>query len=136
MTHLGDLISAYLDGETTSAETARVVSHIESCERCRAEMADVHAARGALRSLPVLEVPDGVFENIGLAPSVVPLRRRPVTWVAAAAAAVLIVVASASLATPDAIGVTLYDVSLNHGQQQLTDPGIAPKLAILSGAEQ
>jgi len=136
MIHLGELISAYLDGETSSEETARVISHIETCDRCRNEMSDVHAARGALRSLPVLEVPEVLFENLGLSTTVVPMRRRPVTWIAAAAAAILIAVTSASLATPDAIGVTLYDVSLNHGQQQLSDPGIAPKLAILSGAEQ
>ncbi len=136
MIHLSELISAYLDGETSGSETARVIAHLQACERCRAELSDVHAGRSALRSLPVLEMPAGLFEDLGVASTVVPMRRRPVTWVAAAAAAIVIFITTATLATPDSIGVTLNDVSMNHEQQQLMDPGIAPKLAIFTGIEQ
>lgn len=135
MTHVGELLSAYLDGETTEQETNRVVSHLESCDRCRDEMVDVHAARAALRALPVLELPAGLLENIGITDNVVPLRRRPITWVAAAAAAILIFVTTATLTAPDAIGVTLDDLSFYHEQQQQIDPGIAPNMGLLGAAQ-
>lgn len=135
MSHLGELLSAYLDGETTAEETSRVVAHLASCDRCSGEMSDIHTARGALRSLPVLEVPSGIFEGLGLTDTVIPMRRRPLTWVAAAAAAILIFVATATLTAPDAIGVTLNDLSFYHEQQQQIDPGIAPSMGLLGAAQ-
>lgn len=135
MIHLGELLSAYLDGETTADETKRVVAHLASCDRCSDEMSDIHAARGALRSLPVLDMPADVFERLGVSPTVVPIRKRPLTWVAAAAAAILIFVATATLTAPDAIGVTLNDLSFYHEQQQQIDPGIAPSMGLLGAAQ-
>lgn len=133
MTHLGELISAYLDGEASPDEADRVVEHVASCERCRNEMADVHLARNAVRGLPIVEVPEGLFDT-GVDADVIPLHRRTMAWVAAAAAAVLIFVVSASIAAPDAIGVTLSDLSRYHNQQQQIDPGIAPHIGISAGA--
>lgn len=126
--HLGELASAYLDGETSAAESLMVVEHLADCERCRLEMADLHAARSALRSLPVLELPVGLLAGVGPPAEVVPLRRRPLSWVAAAAAAIIVFVAAATASAPDVVGITLDDVSLQYQQQQLHDPVITQNL--------
>lgn len=126
MTHLGALASAYLDGEVTIAESERVRRHLEECEACRAEMADLHAARSALRTLPTLEVPVAVFAELGLYDDVVPLRRRAVTWVAAAAAAAALFVGAATLTAPDPVDVHLEDVAQLHVSQSQLSPRLAP----------
>jgi len=135
--HVGELASAYLDGETTAEESARVVTHLERCEACRSEMADLHAARSALRALPILELPVTVMADLGLLPDVIPLRRRPVVWAAAAAAAVAIFVGGATLAAPTTVGIPLNDVSNQYEQQVRIDPGLTTPVGVLTerGAE-
>lgn len=51
------LFSAYLDGELLPGELERVVTHLDSCERCVAAFHAVKVARTAVRLLPVLEPP-------------------------------------------------------------------------------
>ena len=51
MTHLGEQISALIDGELTGAELDRANAHLAGCERCRAEAAwerQIKRAVGAL----------------------------------------------------------------------------------------
>ena len=118
MTHLGDLLSAYLDGETTRAEAETVVSHLETCERCRLEMEDVHAARSSLRALPILELPSSVLDAVDghRVAEVVPLRRRPVRMAAAAAAAVVVLfVGLATLFAPEPASLTVDDINNEFG---------------------
>lgn len=118
MTHLGDLLSAYLDGETSREEARTVISHLETCERCRLEMEDVHLARSAIRALPTLELPASVLQGAGAErdPVVVPLRRRPVRWAAAAAAAVVVVFVSlATLFAPEPTSLTVDDITNQFG---------------------
>jgi len=98
MTHHHQLLSAFLDGETTDDEAAEVVRHLESCGPCRVELEDLASARAAVRGLPLLELPDG----IGPAPDrvVVRMRRRRVAGVAVATvAAVVTVVVGLTYAT-------------------------------------
>ena len=51
MTHLGEQISALIDGELTGAELDRANAHLAACERCRAEAAEMRQLKRALRAL-------------------------------------------------------------------------------------
>jgi anti-sigma factor RsiW len=51
MTHLGDRLSALIDGELDGAERDRAYAHLAGCERCRAEAADLRALKKKLRTL-------------------------------------------------------------------------------------
>lgn len=116
--HTGELASAYLDGETTAAESERLRAHLDGCEACRNEVADIHMARSALRALPTLEMPAELIADLGFMADVISLRRRPPVWIAAAAAALILFVTFAALATtPKAVGVPLMDVSKVYQQQ-------------------
>lgn len=57
MSHLGDLLSAYLDGELNPAERERVAGHLQGCDVCRQDLEDAADGRTAVRSLPTLELP-------------------------------------------------------------------------------
>ncbi len=131
MNHVGELASAYLDGETTPEEAVRLVSHLADCEVCQREMEDLHAARSVLRSLPVLDLPGVIRIDLGLVPDVVPLRRRPLAWAGAAAAVVVIFVAAATAAAPDTVGMSLFEVSNQYEQQTLVDGGVTPMVGIV-----
>lgn len=85
MTHRPELLSAVLDGEVTDAETAWVSQHLESCGVCRAELDDLAEARAAVRSLPLLDLPDELDPAAG---RVVEGRWRRMSAVAVAVAAV------------------------------------------------
>lgn len=86
MTHLGELLSAYLDGELAGDEHNRVTTHLAVCTGCQEDLAGLHQARAAVRGLPILEAPGWVGPTaVAEAPS-----RHPVAWVAAVAAAVLV----------------------------------------------
>ena len=51
MSHLGDLLSALVDGELDGAERDRAHAHLAGCERCRAEAAELRALKRKLREL-------------------------------------------------------------------------------------
>jgi anti-sigma factor RsiW len=51
VTHLGEQISALVDGELTGAELDRANAHLAACERCRAEAAAERQLKRALRAL-------------------------------------------------------------------------------------
>ena len=51
MTHLGDQISALIDGELTGADLDRANAHLAACERCCAEAAEMRQLKRALRAL-------------------------------------------------------------------------------------
>ena len=57
-THPGEQLSAYLDGQLTTAEHDFVISHLDFCTDCRLELHELDAARTAIRSLPGLEPPE------------------------------------------------------------------------------
>ncbi len=58
MTHRPELLSAMLDGELTETETQRVSDHLAVCGHCKNELEDLSGARAAVRSLPMLDVPE------------------------------------------------------------------------------
>ena len=57
-THLGEQLSAYLDGQLDTTEHDFVISHLDFCTDCRLELHELDSARTAIRSLPGLEAPE------------------------------------------------------------------------------
>jgi len=57
-THLGEQLSAYLDGQLDTSEHDFVISHLDFCTDCRLELHELDSARTAIRSLPGLEPPE------------------------------------------------------------------------------
>jgi anti-sigma factor RsiW len=51
MSHLGDRISALIDGELTGAELDRANAHLASCDQCRGEAASLRVLQRELRAL-------------------------------------------------------------------------------------
>jgi len=51
MSHLGDRLSALVDGELAGAERDRAYAHLAGCAPCRAEAAQLRALKQKLRSL-------------------------------------------------------------------------------------
>ena len=51
MTHLGDRLSALVDGELDGADRDRAYAHLAGCEQCRAEAAELRALKKKLRTL-------------------------------------------------------------------------------------
>jgi anti-sigma factor RsiW len=51
MTHLGDRLSALIDGELDGAERDRAHAHLAGCEQCRIEAAELRALKQRLRAL-------------------------------------------------------------------------------------
>jgi anti-sigma factor RsiW len=51
MSHLGDGLSALVDGELDGAELDRAHAHLAGCQQCRAEVAELRMLKRKLRSL-------------------------------------------------------------------------------------
>jgi anti-sigma factor RsiW len=66
-----DLLSAYLDGECTDLERAWVQEQLAASPEMRAVLAEVEAAREAVRSLPMRDAPPEFWAQI-LAPDATP----------------------------------------------------------------
>lgn len=81
MSHPGDLLSAYFDDELDVEGRAAVAAHLEACDPCRAELAEIESAAVAVRSLPMLD------PGLALTPAT-PRWRRSWRWPALGAAAV------------------------------------------------
>ncbi len=62
--HLGDELSALLDGELTEDRGIEARRHLETCPSCRAELAHVEGARSVLRALAMVEPPDGLLDRL------------------------------------------------------------------------
>lgn len=132
MSHLDELLSAYLDGETDPSESRRVSGHLIQCLRCRRRLAGLQEARAAVRSLPLLQMPPDLVpvEDADRVP-----RRRPV-WLGAAAAAVAALIAVASLAGgPDQEAIDLSDLTRQVGARAALDSGAGSLKVVLPGLE-
>ena len=98
------LLSAYLENETSPAETHFVKSHTAQCARCRRQLDEVRVLLARLAELPRVQASDDFTEKVlartsGLAPvgieaqSVVELPRRRPAWVLPLAAAAAVTIA-------------------------------------------
>ena len=63
-THLGDTLSALLDGELSMAQQETAQAHLAACPECTAELAAVGQARSWVRGLPQVDPPFGFYERI------------------------------------------------------------------------
>lgn len=63
-THLGDLASAYLDGELDAGQVGRAEAHLVACPSCAGALAAERSVRDAVRALGPVAVPDGFFEGL------------------------------------------------------------------------
>ncbi len=134
MIHLDELLSAFLDGEATPPEVVRIESHLTDCHRCRIRLTEINAARTALRSLPLIELPPRLLADAGV--PVVSPKRRPMVWVGAAAAAIAAsVITVATVNTPPPEPLNLADVSRQFGARTALDVGAAPLKMVLPSAE-
>jgi len=62
--HLGDALSALLDGELSDADTAAARAHLATCPTCEAELGAIDQARTWLRGLPPIEPPADFSERL------------------------------------------------------------------------
>ena len=123
-----DMLSAYLDGELSDTERAAVEAQLEASAEWRDELAEVRAARDALRGLPEREAPDGFWDAVHARVEadddvVVPITtarshaRRRWGWVAASAAAVAAVVAVIVVPHRSEVSPNVAAVVAQHGAQ-------------------
>ncbi|HLT96585.1 MAG TPA: zf-HC2 domain-containing protein [Acidimicrobiia bacterium] len=129
MTHLDEVLSAYLDGEATPDEVRRVDRHTSECLQCRRRLRAISDARAAVRSLPTLELPLGLVPVAETAPG----KRRRVVWMGAAAAALAGLVTAAAIFTPAPEPIDLSDLSRQVGARAALDPGSGPLKIVLPG---
>jgi anti-sigma factor RsiW len=59
-----DLLSAYVDGEVTDEERALVEAHLAESSSTRALLAEIEAARDAVRALPMRDAPPEFWARI------------------------------------------------------------------------
>ena len=118
---IDSLLSAYLENETSPAETEFVKSHTAECARCRRQLDDVRALIARLAELPRVQASDDFTEKVlarasGLAPvdieaeNVVKLAPRRPAWV--------LPLAAAAVATIAVLGVV--EVQRNAGPEPET----------------
>jgi anti-sigma factor RsiW len=114
MTHLGDLLSAYLDDELDPTERRSVETHLVGCDECTSERDDLARVRSWVRDLPVLEAP-------------IPLsaRRRPMwTWAAASVAAASLAIGLVLAPAPEP-APGLDALAGQHSARVVVSPGIS-----------
>lgn len=147
MSHVGDRLTALVDGRLGAAEQDKVMAHVRHCAQCRDALAREHWIQGQLKQLPGAEPSAALLLNlqdIGSDPSAavpiddvpraqwwLPTRRRAVLAVAGAgtAAASLIglayVVGGAPAAEPVRPPVERYSAEFaGGGAPPFSDPTV------------
>lgn len=119
--HLGELLSAYLDGELSAAEQRRVSDHIVSCARCRGELHDLDRARIAIRSLPGVDT--GQLDQVPALPS--PRRSRLAVAGSIGIAAAVALFVALSLGGQPEPAFSLDDLGNHHIARASAEPGFA-----------
>ena len=59
-----DELSAFLDGELSAAERARIQEHLKACAACQALLADLQTVQASLQEMPKLAAPAGLAASI------------------------------------------------------------------------
>ncbi len=89
-------LDAYVDGELSAFEEARVERHLPHCEACQAVAEGLHGVKASLGALPVLRCPERVLEVVRSETFKSPVasrsasRRRAPSWAIGLAACVLV----------------------------------------------
>src|SRR5437867_1108146 len=100
MGHVTELLSAYLDEQVSSGERARITTHLEACESCRAHLELLRKTVALLHTTEPVRAPEGfrarLRERIDAQPRRAPrtfgLPRLPWSWRTAAAALAVVMV--------------------------------------------
>jgi len=129
VTHAGELISAYLDGELGGGERQRLFDHLSSCGTCAVEMEEMQVVRSAVRSLPMMELPPGLIPEADV--EAVPLTRNRGFLVGAAAAVVAMVIAVAAILTPSPVALSVDDLNSRFGARVSADPAFGPAKVVV-----
>ncbi len=129
MRHPGELISAYLDGELHGEEARELFKHLGSCGKCSEEMHQIQDVRAAVRSLPILEVPEGLTPTRSA--DVVPIHRNRGVLVGAAAAIAIFIIAIAALVTPAPATISVDELNSRFAARVSLDPAFGPAKVIL-----
>ena len=127
--HLGDVVSAYLDGELPASERHRAESHLAGCDHCRDQLTDMMFVRARLRALPMLELP---AEPQVVSTALVPIHRRHRILMGAAAAAVAMVLALAAAPSPgEVVDLSGHEFSMTYGARASLDQNQTGRLVPL-----
>ena len=128
--HLGEMVSAYVDGELPPEDRYEAESHLAGCDLCREELADMMMVRARLRGLPMLESPLDLTQRTSPAPG--PVYRRPRVLVAAAAATASMVLALAALAAPtDVVALSGEEFNMTYRARASLDQNQTGRLVPL-----
>ena len=128
-----EMLSAYLDGELEPSDRAAVEARLAESAEWRLELAEVRAARDAVRALPRRDAPEGFWDAVSArvaaaddeatedeAP-VVPITaarsRRRLAWIAASVAAAAAVVVVIVLPQRSQVSPNVTAVVAQHGAQ-------------------
>jgi len=130
MTHPGDLLSAFLDGELTVEERRDITNHLEVCAECRTELEDTRAVRSAVQALPVLDPPPGLLPDSAPAPRW-SLLRPFWGWAAAGAAALALSIGLVFGAGSGPEPMDLDTFAEQHTARVLVQPGVQTVRAVL-----
>ena len=106
-THVKDLLSAYLDGQVSAQEQARIRRHLDQCEDCRRHLEELRRTVALLQSSEPVRAPEGFqaalrskVEALGMQPRIT-LRWPRMRWswraAGAVAAALLVGIFSVNL---------------------------------------
>lgn len=136
-THLGDALSALLDGELSGPQQEAARAHLAACPECADELAAVGQARSWVRGLPQVDPPFGFYERIlldrplprpapfGVTPA---LRRRAgLAALGAAAAAVTVLGVGSPAARP--VNPTMPQLVEAHAASASVGADLLSKLA-------
>jgi anti-sigma factor RsiW len=125
--HLGELLSAHLDGELNGEELRTLDEHLPSCDLCQTELAVLHRGRSAFRSLPLLEAPSVVVADVK-APVIKMHRVRRVAAVAAVAFVAFVGLATFQTSRP--VEVSLSDVTQTQLELHQDVPTLIPQMPV------
>jgi anti-sigma factor RsiW len=64
MTHLGDRVSALVDGELSHAERDRALAHLAGCAQCRAEVESERQVKATIRAQVPPALPAGLVTSL------------------------------------------------------------------------
>jgi anti-sigma factor RsiW len=90
--HLGDLLSALVDGELSGTELQAAERHLAGCPTCQAEQALTAQTQSLVAGLPTLAMPPPVWATVMAAGR---RRARPAVWLSGCAAAVALAILAA-----------------------------------------
>jgi anti-sigma factor RsiW len=135
VTHVRELLSAFIDDELTPREREQVRQHLETCPECRAHLASLRRTLGLVRTMDPVKVPDGFRAQVRsqLAAVEQPRAGRWLprwSWQVAAAAAVAVLIGAFSVNLFREIRPIQQAAAPEQGRVDLSAPGVTDLRAV------